>query len=121
MDAVRPEEVRYAQLMAEKLDLDEGEEVARDEIRVRCSTALKEQMEGLAKAETRARQLRGRSGKVSLNKLMKLVIERYIAAWAADHKASAPSSERDEEGVERAARAINARRTKEAKEGRAKT
>jgi hypothetical protein len=118
MDAVRTDEVRYAQLMADKLDLDEGEELAQDEIRVRCSTAMKEQMEALAKAETRARELRNRSGKVSLNRLMKLVIERYIAAWAADHKTQAPASRKDEDGVERAARAINSRR---AKDGRAKT
>ena len=112
------DEVRYAQLMADKLDLDEGEEAARDEIRVRCSTAMKQQMEALAKAETRARELRDRAGKISLNRLMKLVIERYIASWAADHKTQAPTSEDDTEGVERAARAINARR---AREGRAKT
>lgn len=104
--------------MADKLDLDEGEELTGDEIRVRCSTAMKEQMEGLAKAESRARALRNRSGKVSLNRLMKLVIERYIAAWAADNKVPAPASPKDVEGVERAARAINARR---AREGRAKT
>ncbi len=118
MDAVRASEVRYAQLMADKLDLDEGEDADNAEIRVRCSEAMKVQMEALAEAETRARQLRNKKGKVSLNRLMKLVIERYVAAWAAENKTAAPASPKDEEGVDRAARAINARR---AREGRAKT
>lgn len=112
------DEVGYARLMTDKLDLEEGEDAGRDEIRVRCTEALKLQMEALAKAETKARQLRNKTGKVSLNRLMKLVIERYIAAWAADNKTEAPTSPHDKEGIDRAARAINARRTKE---GRAKS
>jgi hypothetical protein len=118
MEAVRIEEVKYAQRMADQMDLDEGEELAGDEIRVRCSVAMKEMMEGLAEAETRARKLRNRAGKVSLNKLMKLVIERYAASWGVEHKVPVPKSKNDEEGVDRAARAINAVR---AKKGRAKT
>jgi len=74
-------------------------------------------MEGIAKAETRSRVLRKRLGKVSLNRLMKLVIERYIVAWSAENGVPAPTSEDDSEGIERGARAINARKQRE---GRAK-
>lgn len=118
MEAVRMDEVRYAQQMADKLDLDEGEDAGRAEIRVRCSDAMKDRMEAIARSETRARELRNKTGKVSLNRLMKLVIERFDAAWAAENKTAVPTSPKDEEGIDRAARAINARR---AKEGRAKT
>jgi len=117
MDAAPSASVRYAQQMADDLDLEEGEDAEQDEIRVRCAAALKRKMEGIAKAETRSRVLRKRLGKVSLNRLMKLVIERYIVAWSAENGVPAPTSEDDSEGIERGARAINARKQRE---GRAK-
>lgn len=109
--------VGYAQMMAD-LDLEEGRDAEQDEIRVRCSKRLKLQLEGLAQSEERARQLRGKTGKVSLNRLATLILERYVVAFAADHKVPVPASEDDKEAVDRAARAINARRQRE---GRAKS
>lgn len=109
--------VGYAQMMAD-LDLEEGRDAEQDEIRVRCSKKLKQQFEALAKSETRARELRNKAGKVSLNRLSVLVFERFLLSWAKDHKTPVPSSEGDKDGIERAARAINARRERE---GRAKS
>jgi hypothetical protein len=105
--------------MADDLDLEEGEELENDEIRVRCTTAMKKLVEGMAAAETRARALRNRKGKISVNRLMKSVIEKYGASWTAEHKMKPPKSADDKEAVESAARAINVVRAAKQKKGRA--
>lgn len=107
--------VGYAQFMAD-LDLEEGRDAEQDEIRVRCSLRLKSLLTGLAKSETKARALRGKAGKVSLNRLAVLVFERYLVAQATELKTTIPLED-DKEGIDRTARAINAKRLRE---GRAK-
>jgi hypothetical protein len=70
-------------------------------ITLRLPTELKSALESIATVETRMRQHKKRAGNVSVNQLVKSVIERFVAGWAEEYSGILPL-----EVVDRSARKL---------------